>query len=68
MRLRRPAYLLTGDDRAEKILKRLQTAPRPVGMLIADETLAGLGTIPENVFVWNMGSFAHPDGSGASAL
>lgn len=56
-----PAYLLTGDDRAEKILKRLETAPRPVGMLIADETLAGLGTIPENVFVWNMGSFAHPD-------
>lgn len=56
-----PAYLLTGDRRAEKILARLETATRPVGMLIADETLAGLGVIPEDVFVWNMGSFAHPD-------
>lgn len=56
-----PAYLLTGEHRAEKILARLQSAPHPVGMLIADETLSGLGIIPEDVFVWNMGSFAHPE-------
>ena len=56
-----PAYLLEGEQRAERILVRLETAPRPVGMLIADETLAGLGVIPPEVFVWNMGSFAHPE-------
>lgn len=56
-----PAYLLTGERRAERILVRLADAPRPVGMLIADETLAGLGEIEPEVFVWNMGSFAHPE-------
>lgn len=56
-----PAYLLEGDDRAPRILARLKDAPRPVGMLLADETIAELGVIPEDVFVWNMGSFDHPE-------
>lgn len=56
-----PAYLLQGEDRAARILARLAVAPRPVGMLLADETIGQLGEIPEDVFVWNMGSFSHPE-------
>lgn len=56
-----PAYLLEGDNRVPRILARLKDAPRPVGMLLADETIAELGVIPEDVFVWNMGSFDHPE-------
>jgi L-threonylcarbamoyladenylate synthase len=58
---RAKVWRLSGQDRAARALTWLQAAPRPAGLMLADETIAGLGPIPADVFVWNMGSLGRPE-------
>lgn len=56
-----PVWRLDGDDRAARVRRWLLHAPRPAGLLLSDETIDGIGDIPADVRVWNMGSLSRPD-------
>lgn len=56
-----PAYLVEGENRAERLRSLLQQKEgRAIGLLLADETIGGLGEIPPLVRCYNLGSFKRP--------
>ncbi len=57
-----PVYRLPKDGAATFLRPLCEGADGPrLGLLLADEDISALGTVPARILLWNMGSRTHPE-------